>query len=41
MNDLRSSVNIQALDALMRLYNMMSSFSVTEVQDISIWLTLS
>ena len=41
MNDLRSSVKIQVLDALMRLYNMMSSFSVTEVQDISIWLTLS
>ena len=39
MNDLRSSLSIQTLDALMRLQNMMNNFSVTQVQDItSIWL---
>ena len=39
VNDLRSSMNIQAPDALMRLHYIDDSFSDTQVQDIiSIWL---
>ena len=39
MNDLRSSMNIQTLDALIRLYYIDDSLSDTQVQDIiSIWL---
>ena len=34
MEGLKSSVNIQPLDALMRLNNIINSFSVTQVQDI-------
>ena len=39
MNDLRSSMNIQALDGLIRLHYIDDSLSDTQVQDIiSIWL---
>ena len=39
MNDLRSSMNIQTLDPLIRLHYNDNSFSDTQVQDIiSIWL---
>ena len=39
MNDLRSSMNIQALDGLIRLHYIDNSLSDTQVQDItSIWL---
>ena len=39
VNDLRSSMNIQAPDALMRLHYIDDSFSDTQVQEIiSIWL---
>ena len=34
INGLRSSVNIQMLDALIRLHNTMNIFSVTPVQDV-------
>ena len=38
MNDLRSSMNIQMLDALVRLHYIDDSFSDTQVQDIiSLW----